>query len=333
MKAIRIHQFGDGDEVLQYEEVPVPEPRADEVLIKIEAAALNRADLGLRKGTYRVAPEDLPIIPGREFAGTVAKLGADVDQFHPGQRAVAYPGKGGYAEYGVSKASLVRPLPAGLHPADAAAIPTVFLTAWFALFEDGKLKPGEQVLVQAGSSGVGNAAIQVAKHAGARVISTAGSDERCRRLRELGADEAIDYTRSDFEKEVLRLTAGRGVDVVLEMIGGEVYDRSLRLLAAGGRLVSIGGAFGEIPATPPPLSEGRKATRFSITQYLSQHPDAFERLDFFMQAAVERKFRVVIDKTFPLSEARAAQRYLEGREHFGKIVLTPATLLGQRHSA
>jgi NADPH:quinone reductase-like Zn-dependent oxidoreductase len=332
MKAIRIHQFGDGDEVLQYEEVPVREPRADEVLIKIEAAALNRADLGLRKGTYRVAPEDLPIIPGREFAGTVAKLGSGIDQFHPGQRVVAYPGRGGYAEYGASKASLVRPLPTGLNSSVAAAIPTVFLTAWFALFEDGKLKPGDQVLVQAGSSGVGNAAIQVAKHAGARVISTAGSDERCRRLRELGADEAIDYTRLDFEKEVSHLTNGRGVDVVLEMIGGDVYDKSLRVLAANGRLVSIGGAFGNIPATPPQLADGRKATRFSITQYLSDHPEAFDRLDFFMQTAVAGEFRVVIDKTFPLSEARAAQRYLEGREHFGKVILTPSTLLGQRHS-
>jgi NADPH2:quinone reductase len=332
MKAIRIHRFGPGDDVLQYEDVPVPEPRAGEVLVKIEAAALNRADLGLRKGTYRVAPEDLPLIPGREFAGTVAKLGSGVDRFHPGQRVVAYPGRGGYAEYGLSKASLVRPLPAGLNSSDAAAMPTVFLTAWFALFQDGKLKAGDEVLVQAGSSGVGNAAIQVAKHAGARVISTAGTDERCRRLRELGADETIDYTRLDFESEVSRLTNGRGVDVVLEMIGGEVYEKSLRVLAPGGRLVSIGGAFGNIPATPPELDDGRKASRFSITQYLSEHPQAFERLDFFMQAAVAGELRVVIDKTFPLSEARAAQRYLEGRGHFGKVILIPSLLLGQRHS-
>jgi NADPH:quinone reductase-like Zn-dependent oxidoreductase len=332
MKAIRIHRFGPGEDVLQYEDVPVPEPCAGEVLVKIEAAALNRADLGLRKGTYRVAPEDLPLIPGREFAGTVAKLGSGVDWFLPGQQVVAYPGRGGYAEYGVSKASLVRPLPAGLNSSDAAAMPTVFLTAWFALFEDGKLKAGDQVLVQAGSSGVGNAAIQVAKHAGARVISTAGTEERCRRLRELGADDTIDYTLLDFESEVSGLTNGRGVDVVLEMIGGEVYDKSLRVLAPGGRLVSIGGAFGNIPATPPELHDGRKATRFSITQYLSEHPEAFEQLDFFMQAAVAGKLRVVIDRTFPLSEARGAQRYLEGREHFGKVVLAASMLLGQRHS-
>jgi NADPH:quinone reductase-like Zn-dependent oxidoreductase len=332
MKAIRIHRFGPGDDVLQYEDVSVPEPRAGEVLIKIEAAALNRADLGLRKGTYRVAPEDLPIIPGREFAGTVAKLGSGADPFHPGQRVVAYPGRGGYAEYGLSKASLVRPLPAGLNSSDAAAMPTVFLTAWFALLEDGRLKAGDQVLVQAGSSGVGNAAIQVAKNVGARVISTAGTDERCRRLRELGADETIDYSLLDFESEVSRLTSGRGVDVVLEMIGGEVYEKSLRVLAPGGRFVSIGGAFGNIPATPPELRDGRKASRFSITQYLSDHPEAFERLDSFMQAAVAGKLRVVIDRTFPLSEARSAQRYLEGREHFGKVILTPSMLLGQRHS-
>jgi NADPH2:quinone reductase len=322
MKAIRIHRFGPGDDVLQYEDVPVPEPRAGEVLVKIEAAALNRADLGLRKGTYRVAPEDLPLIPGREFAGTVAKLGSGVDRFHPGQRVVAYPGRGGYAEYGLSKASLVRPLPAGLNSSDAAAMPTVFLTAWFALFQDGKLKAGDEVLVQAGSSGVGNAAIQVAKHAGARVISTAGTDERCRRLRELGADETIDYTRLDFESEVSRLTNGRGVDVVLEMIGGEVYQKSLQALAPGGRLVSIGGAFGSIPDSPPDLTASRKATRFSITNYLKSNPADFARLDEILRLVEQKKFHVVIDKSFPLAETRAAQRYLEGREHFGKVILS-----------
>lgn len=323
MKAIRIHKFGPTEEVLQYEEIPTPEPGANEVLIKVEAAALNRADLGLRKGTYRVAPEDLPIIPGREFAGTVTAVGAEVQEFKTGQRIVAYPGRGGYAQFAVAKAIDCRPLPPGIEPAIAAAMPTVFLTAWFALQEDGKLKGGEWALIQAGSSGVGTAAIQIAKHKGANVITTTGSDDKAKRLRALGPDEVINYAARDFKKEVARITADRGVDVVLEMVGGDVYAKSLESLAAGGRLVSIGGAFGPIPDPPPQLPEGRKASRFSITNYLKSHPEGLQELDRLMALVQEKKFQVIIDKTFPLAETRAAQRYLEGREHFGKVVLAP----------
>ena len=322
MKAIRIHQFGPTEEVLQYEEVPTPAAGPGELLVKVEAASLNRADLSLRKGTYRVDPKDLPMIPGREFAGTVAAVGAEVSGFKPGQRVVAHPAKGGYAEYAVTKASLARPVPTGVDAAVAAAIPTVFLTAWFALIEDGKIKSADQVLVQAGGSGVGTAAIQIAKHLGARVITTAGTDEKCQRLLALGADSAVNYSAKDFRQEVQRLTAGRGVDIVLEMIGGEVYNRSLEALAPGGRLVSIGGAAGPIPDPPPTLTGGRKATRFSITNYLNAHPEAFKQLDFFLDMVRQKKFQVVIDRAFPLAETRAAQRYLEGRSHFGKIVLT-----------
>ena len=192
MKAIRIHQFGPTDEVLQYEDVPTPEPGANDVLVKIEAASLNRADLGLRKGTYRISPDALPLIPGREFAGTVEKLGAGVNEYQVGQRVVAYPSLGSYAQYAVAKTSEVRPVPGGVTSAQAAATPTVFLTAWFGLLTDGNLKAGEWLLVQGGSSGVGNAAIQIAKHRGAKVVATSGSEEKCRRLRQLGADLTID---------------------------------------------------------------------------------------------------------------------------------------------
>ncbi|HEY6367834.1 MAG TPA: zinc-binding dehydrogenase, partial [Candidatus Binatia bacterium] len=247
MKAIRIHQFGPTEDVLQYEDAPAPEPKAGEVLIKVAAASLNRADLGLRKGTYRISADALPLIPGREFAGTVEKLGAGVNEYHLGQRVVAYPSLGGYAEYAVAKISEVRPVPDGVTSVQAAAMPTVFLTAWFGLRTDGKLKAGEWLLVQGGSSGVGNAAIQIAKHLGARVVATSGGEEKCRRLRQLGADVTIDVSQSDFLPEVMRVTNNRGVDVVLEMIGGDVYQKSLQALAPGGRLVSIGGAFGAIP--------------------------------------------------------------------------------------
>lgn len=322
MKAIRIHQFGPTEEVLQYEEAPTPVAGSNELLIKVEVASLNRADLGLRSGRYRVRPEDLPLIPGREFAGTVASIGPGAQGFSVGQRVVAQTGLGGYAEYAVAKTSQARPVPEGMDSITAAAVPTVFFTAWFALLEDGKLQKGERALIQAGGSGVGMAAIQIAKLLGASVITTAGSDDKCRRLGALGADEAINYTAKDFREEVRRITDGRGVDVVLEMIGGEVYARSLEVLAPGGRLVSIGGAVGPIPDPPPPLTEGRRASRFSITNYLNAHPDDFKQLDVFLRLIQEKKLKVVIDRTFPLKEARAAQRYLEGREHFGKVMLT-----------
>jgi NADPH2:quinone reductase len=322
MKAIRIHKFGDTEDVLQYEDVPAPEPKAGEVLIKVEAAALNRADLSLRKGAYRISPDQLPVIPGREFAGTVEKLGANVSEYKVGQRVLGYPSLGGYAEKAVAKTSEVRPVPDGITSAQAAAAPTVFLTAWFGLLTDGALKSGEWVLVQSGSSGVGVAAIQIAKHLGAKVIATTGSEEKARRLRKLGADVTIDVSENDFLAEVMRVTGNRGVDVVLEMIGGDVYQKSLQALAPGGRLVSIGGAFGAIPETPPNLAEERKAMRFSITNYLKAKPEDFGKLDDIFKLIGEKKFQIPIDKTFPLAETRAAQRYLEGRDHFGKVMLT-----------
>lgn len=322
MKAIRIHKFGESEDVLQYEEVPVPEAKAGEVLIKVEAASLNRADLGLRKGTYRIAADVLPVIPGREFAGTIAKLGAGVSEYQVGQRVVGYPSIGGYAEYAVAKAAEVRPIPDGVTFAQAAALPTTSLTAWFGLLTDGNLKAGEWLLIQGGSSGVGIAGIQIAKYLGAKVIATSGSEVKCRRLRFLGADVTIDVSENDFLPEIMRVTNNRGVDVVLEMIGGEVYQKSLKALAAGGRLVSIGGAFGAVPDPPPVLIEGRKATRFSITNFLKVHPNEFKQLDVILKLVEEKKFDPCIGKTFPLSETRAAQHYLDGREHFGKVMLT-----------
>ncbi len=327
MKAIRIHKFGDSEDVLQYEDVPIPEPKAGEVLVKVEAAALNRADLSLRKGAYRISPDQLPVIPGREFAGTVEKVGANVSEFKAGQRVVGYPSLGGYAEHAIASTAEARPVPDGVTSEQAAAVPTVFLTAWFGLLTDGNLKSGDWLLVQGGSSGVGTAAIQIGKHLGAKVIATTGSEEKARRLRKLGADVTIDVSQNDFLAEVMRVTNNRGVDVVLEMIGGEVYQKSLQALAPGGRLFSIGGAFGAIPDSPPNLTEGRKATRFSITNYLKAKPEDFKQLDEILKLVAGKKFQVPIDKSFPLAQTREAQRYLQGREHFGKVMLTMSKTL------
>jgi NADPH2:quinone reductase len=232
------------------------------------------------------------------------------------------PSLGGYAEYAVAKVAEVRPVPDGVTAAQAAALPTASLTAWFGLKTDGALKAGEWLLVQGGSSGVGIAAIQIAKHLGAQVIATSGSEVKCRRLRQLGADVTVDVSENDFLTEVMRVTDNRGVDVVLEMIGGEVYQKSLQALAPGGRLFSIGGAFGPLPDPPPALTDGKKATRFSITNYLKTKPDDYKELDIILKLVQEKKFDAGIGKTFPLAETRAAQRYLEGREHFGKVMLS-----------
>ncbi|MDP6558857.1 MAG: zinc-binding dehydrogenase [Candidatus Binatia bacterium] len=321
MKAIRIHQFGPTEDVLQYEDVPTPEPGPGELLVKVEAASLNRADLSLRSGRQHIEAKDLPIIPGREFAGTVAALGSTVEGFRIGQRVVAQPARGGYAEFALTPPELARPVPNGVDSMVAAAMPTVFLTSWYALLEDRAMKADQQVLIQAGGSGVGMAAIQIAKGADARVITTAGNDEKCGRLRALGADKTINYRSKNFKQEVLDLTGGRGVDIVLEMVGGEVYNKSLECLAPGGRLVSIGGAAGPIPDPPTTLTEGRTASRFSITSYLQAHPDGFKQMDTFLEQVRNKIVRVIIDQTFPLAEARAAQRYLQGRDHFGKIGL------------
>lgn len=320
MKAAVVNKFG-GYEALEYQDVPTPEPGPDDVLIKIEAAGLNRADLGTRAGAGRYTEQDLPLIMGFEFAGTAAAVGANVQDILVGQRVVADPGVGGYGEYGLAKHYQARPIPDGVDAVTAASLPVIFLTAWCGMVDTAGLKAEDRVLIQAGGSGVGVAAIQIAKHLGARVITTAGSDEKCRRLHDLGADETINYTKQDFLQETMRLTGGRGADLVLEMVGGDVFTKSVEALAPGGRLVTIGRAGGPVPE-PLPTPEGKSVQRFGITGYLNEHPEAYKQLDTFMQLVKEGTFKAIIDRTYPLAQAVEAQQRLEGRDHFGKIVLT-----------
>ena len=301
MKAIRIHQFGPTEEVLKYEDVPKPDPGPNELLIKVEAASLNRADLGLRKGTYRVSPEELPIIPGREFAGPVENVGANVTQFKVGQRVVAYTGKGGYAEYAVAKNSEVCPIPDGIDSATAAAVPTVFLTAWFGLLTDGSLKSGETLLVQAGSSGVGMAAVQIGKHLGAKVIATTSGEEKCHRVRDLGADVVIDYTKNDLTSEVKRATDQRGVDVVLDTVGGDMQQRSLRVLKPGGILVSV----------VSPVPEATQ-TRYGVRAAYFYVDVTTARLNTITELFESRKLVTDVGTVLSLEDARIAHEMLDG---------------------
>lgn len=324
MKAIRIHRFGD-ESALQYEDVPVPELAPRDVLIHVEAASVNRADLGRRTGSYAAGSTPLPYTPGSDVAGVIQAIGVNVSERKVGDRVTVLLNGGGYAEQVVTHVAGTTPIPDSLSSADACTIPVVFLTAWFGLLQEAGLKAGEDVLIQSGASGVGTAAIQIAKHVGARVFATAGSDEKVRKMRELGADVAINYTAQDFAQEVMATTRGKGVEVVLESVGGDVYAKSLGVLARGGRLCSVGNSSGAPQQEPDPAlvrERGLTITRFGLP---SEIPGGGTRRELpkIIELFREGKLRAVVDRTFPLAQAEAAHRFLAERRNFGKVVLVP----------
>jgi NADPH2:quinone reductase len=214
MKAVRIHTLG-GPEILRYEDVPDPQAGAGEVLIKVAAAGVNYADLGRRKGTY-ARQISLPAILGSEVAGTVVQIGPGVEGFTPGERVMAWAGRGGYAEYVTAPVATVYAIPASLSFEAAAGMPVVFLTAYHLLKTCARVRPGETVLIQAAASGVGTIAVQLAKLWGGRVIATASTDDKLKRVQELGADVLINYSQRDFVSEAMRATDQHGVEVILE---------------------------------------------------------------------------------------------------------------------
>lgn len=334
MKAMQIHRFG-AEEVMQLDDVAVPSPGPREMLIKVAATSINHSDLFIRQnGNIHIGLGDLPLILGRELAGTVAEVGSGVTEYAPGQRVVALPavqtraaglpgGKeytGCYAEYALARPQDTRALPDGIDMVTGAATSWASLTAWYVLAA-GRLKEGECVLIQAGGSGIGVMAIQFAKILGARVFTTA-SAEKCPRVVELGADTAIDYRHKDFEAEILRLTEGRGVDVVVETVGGESLDKSLRVLAPGGRLIALGSLSGGARDLPRGLPQGRTAARFSITAFLMEETRAIAQLDRIFELISSGRLKVIVDRVFPLAEAASAHRYIAERRNFGKVVLT-----------
>jgi NADPH2:quinone reductase len=336
MKAMQIHSFG-AEDVFRYDDVPVPVPGPRELLVKISASSVNHSDLFIRQnGNIHIGPQDLPLILGREMSGTVVEVGSDVSEYTIGQRVAAMPAvqtrasglpgskeyTGCHAEYALARPQDLRPLPEGIDMLVGAATPLVSLTAWYVL-KAACLGQGERVFIQAGSGGVGVLAIQLAKLWGAEtVITTAGGAEKCARLRELGADHAIDYLEEDFEAEVLRLTEGRGIDVAVETIGGEALVKSLRLLASGGRLIALGSLSGGARGLPKALPRGQTARRFSITSQLMEDTHAIKALDEIFALIATGRLRLVIARTFPLTEVAAAHRYVAERRAFGKVVVT-----------
>lgn len=324
MTAIAIQGKG-GPEVLVAEERPLPAPGPGQVLIRVAASGVNRPDVLQRKGLYP-APKGHSELPGLEAAGTVAAVGEGVTRFQAGDRVMALLNGGGYATFALADEAATLPIPEGVSDVDAAAIPETFFTVWHNVFERGGLKAGEWLLVHGGSSGIGVTAIQLATQLGAKVIVTAGSQEKCDACLKLGALRAVNYTTEDFVEVVKAETAGRGVDVILDMVGGDYVDRNIRSLGDDGRLVYIGFQSGSkvtvdlmrvmlkrLTLTGSTLRIRPTEVKGAIAREVERHA---------LPLVASGHVRVVIDSTFPLREAAAAHARMETSQHIGKIVLT-----------
>lgn len=342
MKAVVIHEHG-GFEKLSLEDVETPSPAQDEVLIQVKACALNHLDIWVRRGVPGQRMP-LPMIPGSDIAGVVKKAGSFVRGVKIGDRVVVSPGiscgrctaclsgrdnlcasygiigenrDGGCAEYVCVPGVNVIPIPGKLTFNEAAAIPLVFLTAWHMLVARAGVRPGEDVLVHAAGSGVSSAGIQIAKLLGARVIATAGTDAKLKKARELGAVETINYKKLDFYEEVRRITRRRGVDVILDHIGADTWDRNIRSLRMGGRLVTCGVTSGFEVATDLRYIFFRRLSVLGST--MGTKGELVEIMNL-----VERgELKPVIDAVFPLSEIATAHKRMQERKAFGKIVVNP----------
>jgi putative PIG3 family NAD(P)H quinone oxidoreductase len=323
MRAIEITRPG-GPEVLSETDRPRPSPAAGEVLVKVAATGVNRPDVMQRMGHYP-PPPGITDIPGLEIAGVVEQIGPEVREWRAGDRVCALVAGGGYAEYCVAPAPQCLPVPANLDFVHAAAIPETFFTVWTNVFERGRLQPGESLLVHGGSSGIGTTAIQLGRALGARVFATAGSAEKCAACEPLGAERAINYREQDFVAAVKEATSGKGVDVVLDMVGGDYFPRNMDALAMDGRLVSIAVLNG-VKATINILTMMQK--RLSLTGSTLRTRSIAEK--GAIAAALRQRVwpllesgavEPVIHATFPLHAAAAAHRVMEAGTQIGKLVL------------
>jgi NADPH:quinone reductase-like Zn-dependent oxidoreductase len=340
VKAVVFQQHG-GPEVLQYTHVPEPSVRANEVLVRVRACALNHLDLWVRGGLPNV-PIPLPHIPGSDVSGEIAQIGSDVSTVRVGQKVVLAPGvscgkcaacvagldnrcrqftnigymiDGGCAEFVRAPDVNCLPYPENLSFEEAAAVPLVFQTAWHMLVSRAELQPGEDVLVLGAGSGVGSAAIQIAKFFGARVIATAGTPEKLEKARQLGAEYMINHKSQKIREEVRRITNKRGVDVVVEHVGTATWDDSLASLAPSGRLVTCGATTGY---------DAKVDLRFLFSRQLSlcgSYMGTKVELQIVMKLVAAGRLKPIVDRIFPLAEAVAAHAYLESGQQFGKVVL------------
>jgi NADPH2:quinone reductase len=322
MKAAVIYENGAPD-VLRYEDVPDPQCPDGCVLVDVEAISIEGGDLLARAGS---PPAGTPHIVGYLCAGTVAEVGAGVEGPALGEKVVALNADGSHAERRVVPAAMTWPVPEGLDPAAAACIPVAFGTAEECLFTAGDLERGQTVLVHAGAGGVGMAAIQLAKQAGATVISTASSDEKLERLKPLGLDHGINYARESFVEGVRELTDGRGADVVLDAIGGQNLVDGVEALAYRGTLVSVGVAARSGSSIEAQSLWGKNNTLRGVYlggALLAEYPRVHPMIADLIERVAAGELHVEIDRSFPLAEAAAAHAYVEGRTAFGRVTMTP----------
>ena len=324
MTAIEIDGKG-GPEVLVQRRIKIPEPGPGEDLIKVHAAGINRPDVLHRQGHYP-APKGHSPIPGLEVSGEIAATGDGASRFKPGDKVMALVNGGGYAEYCIAEEPATLPIPAGLTMVEAAAIPETFFTVWHNVFERAALKPGEWFMIHGGTSGIGVTAIQLAKAFGAKVIATAGSPDKCAACTALGADRAVDYRSEDFVDVVKDLTGKRGVNVILDMVGGDYVERNIRSLADDGRLVNIAflkGSKVEVDLMRVMLKRlivTGSTLRIRPTEVKGGIARAIE--EKVSPLLANKTLKVVMDSTFPLSDVGKAHQRLDAGAHIGKIVLT-----------
>ncbi len=325
MKIIQVENPGQSY-ALKIADAPKPTPAAGEVLIKVAAAGLNHADLAQAKGLYPPPPGASPIL-GMEVSGTVEALGDGVGNCEVGDEVCALIPGGGYAEYAVASALSVLPVPKGVSLADAAALPEVHFTVWTNIMDSARLKKGESVLIHGGSSGIGTAAIQMLHARGHKVFTTAGSKEKCAACTVLGADRAINYREEDFVEIVKAETGGRGVDVILDMVGGDYIQRNMSAAAIWGRIVNIAYQSGMqasvnfAPMLMKRLSLLATTLRARTAEEKGAIRDTLLREVWPLIGA--GKIKPVVDRVFPLADAQAAHARMAKSEHIGKLLLTP----------
>jgi NADPH2:quinone reductase len=320
MNAIQVKQPG-GAEAMELVELPIPEPKANEAVVKVAAAGVNFIDVYHREGRYKVA---LPVVLGSEGAGTVAAVGADVKQVKKGDR-VAWTGvMGGYAEYCAVPADRLVPIPAGV--TEQPAVMLQGMTAHYLLHDTYPLKRGERALVHAAAGGVGLLLVQMAHQIGARVIGTVSTEEKAKLAREAGADEIILYTKTDFEAETKRLTENKGVDVVYDSVGKTTFEKGLNVLRPRGMMVLYGGSSGPAPPFDPIVLTQKGSlflTRPSLGNYIATREELMARSGAVLGMVASGKLKLRIAHTYPLAEAERAHRELEGRKTTGKLLLIP----------
>ena len=320
MRAVLVYTSDKGRQ-FQIEEMPTPTPRPDQLIVRVEATSVNFADLS--HGIGRPPPANEPFAPGLDVAGTVEAVGPEVTGWEKGDPIMALASRGAYAEFAPARPVLACRPPKGMSIQEAASIPCVFLTAWYGLTKFAGTKSGDTVLIQAGGSGVGVAGIQIARALGARILTSAGSDAKLARAKELGAEAGVNYSTQDLTQELLRLTGGRGVDVVLDPVGGAIFDATLPALATGGRVVTAGGTAGARSDFDQTALDARSQSVQQMGVFNDAAADTEQRGWAQLKAWFEDgRLRPVVDRVLPWTQAEAAQRLLAERAVFGKVVLT-----------